>query len=77
MVVFVCCCLFFVFLVDAGGMNYLRAHIHLRFRHAHHETKDWLPNLGSRGCLVDGGGLLFCLVDFPVIFLIDIFLPSI
>ena len=32
-----------------GGLNYLRAHINLRFRHAHHETKDWLPSLGSRG----------------------------
>ena len=31
------------------GQNYLRAHIHWRFRHAHHETKDWLPGLGSRG----------------------------
>ena len=26
-----------------GGLYYLRAHTHLRFRHAHHETKDWLP----------------------------------
>ena len=39
-----------------GGVNYLRAHIHLRFRHAHHETKDWLPpdyGLGADGV---GGG---------------------
>ena len=27
-------------------MNY---DVHLRFKHAHHETKDWLPSLGSRG----------------------------
>ena len=32
-----------------AGLNYLRAHIHLRFRHAHHEIKDWPPSLGSRG----------------------------
>ena len=32
-----------------GGQNYLRDHIHLRFRHAHYETKDWLPSLGSQG----------------------------
>ena len=32
-----------------GSLNYLHAHIHSRFRHAHHETKDWLPSLGSRG----------------------------
>ena len=25
-----------------GGGNYLHAQIHLRFRHAHHETKDQL-----------------------------------
>ena len=31
------------------GLNYLCAHIHLRFRHAHHETRDWLPSLGLRG----------------------------
>ena len=32
--------------------DYLHAHIHLRLRHAHHETKDWLPSLGCRA----GGG---------------------
>ena len=32
-----------------GGCNYLCAHIHWRFRHAHHKTKDWLPSLGSQG----------------------------
>ena len=26
----------------------LRAHVHLRFKHAHHETKDWLLGLWSR-----------------------------
>ena len=25
-----------------GGLNYFRAHIHRRFRHAHHETRDLL-----------------------------------
>ena len=33
---------------NGGGLNYLRAHVHLIYRHAHHETKDWLPRLGSR-----------------------------
>ena len=28
------------------GLNYLRAHIHWRFRHAHHKTKDWLLRTG-------------------------------
>ena len=32
-----------------GGLNYVHAHIHQRFRHAHHDPKDWLPSLGSRG----------------------------
>ena len=32
-----------------GVVSYFRAHIHQMFRHAHHETKDWLPSLGSRG----------------------------
>ena len=32
-----------------GGVNYLCAQIDLRFRHAHHETKDWLQSLGSQG----------------------------
>ena len=36
--------------VGGGGLNYLRAHIHLRFRHAHHETKDWLPR-GRKGAI--------------------------
>ena len=27
------------------GGNYLHAHIYLRFRHVHHETKDQLPSL--------------------------------
>ena len=39
-----------------GGLNYLRGHINLRFRHAYHETKDWLLNLGSRG----GKGMKGC-----------------
>ena len=26
------------------GANYLRAHIHWRFRHAHHESKNWLSS---------------------------------
>ena len=35
---------------EGEGQKYLRVPIStLRFRHAHHETKDWLPNLGSRG----------------------------
>ena len=29
--------------------KYLYAHIHCRFRHAHHKTKNWLSGLGSRG----------------------------
>ena len=32
-----------------GGVNYLRAHIHFRFRHAHHETK---ASLESRGGVI-------------------------
>ena len=32
-----------------GGLNYFRSHIHRRFRHAHYETKDRQPCLGSRG----------------------------
>ena len=32
-----------------GGLNYFRAHIHRRFRHAHHETRDWYLGLASRG----------------------------
>ena len=38
-----------------GGLNYFRAHIHRRFRHAHHETRDHLGAsifgalLGSQG----------------------------
>ena len=39
-----------------GGPNYLRAHMHTMFRHAHHKTKDWLPSLGSRG----GRGTAIC-----------------
>ena len=35
-----------------GGLNYFRVHIHLRSRYSHHETKDWLPNLG---CGARGG----------------------
>ena len=31
-----------------GRLNYFRAHIHRRFKHAHHETRDWHPGLGSR-----------------------------
>ena len=31
------------------GLNYFRAHIHRRFRHAYHETRDRHPGLGSRG----------------------------
>ena len=31
------------------GLNYFRAHIHQRFRHAHHETKDRQPGLESQG----------------------------
>ena len=30
------------------GLNYFRAHIHRRFRHAHHETRP-VFRLGSRG----------------------------
>ena len=40
----VCVCVW-----GGGELNYLRAHIHLRFRHAHRQTKCWLPSLGSRG----------------------------
>ena len=32
-----------------GVENYLHAHIHWRFRHAYHETKDWLSGPGSWG----------------------------
>ena len=36
-----------VFMEFGGGGDYLlRAHIHLRFRHAHHKIKDRLPSLG-------------------------------
>ena len=35
--------------VGGGWLNFLSVHIHIRFRHAHHETIDWLPSLGSRG----------------------------
>ena len=38
-----------VFLVGwggEGGGGAFHTHFHLRFRHAHHETKDQLPNLG-------------------------------
>ena len=46
---------------DVWGLNYLCAHIHLRFRHAHHETEDWLPSLGCQTAMggVGGGGELF------------------
>ena len=40
--------------VFAGCETYLHAHIHLRFRHAHHEIKDLLPSLGSRGRMEKG-----------------------
>ena len=30
-------------------VDYLHAHIHWRFGHAHHETTDWLPSLRSQG----------------------------
>ena len=29
-----------------GDQNHLHAHVHLRFRHVHPKTKDWLPSLG-------------------------------
>ena len=32
-----------------GARIYFRAHIHRRFRHDHHETRDRQPSLGSRG----------------------------
>ena len=45
-----------------GGENYLIAHIHRRFRHAHHETKVWLSSLGSQGRRrEDEGTILNCL----------------
>ena len=45
-----------------GGENYLIAHIHRRFRHAHHETKVWLSSLGSQGRRrEDKGTILNCL----------------
>ena len=41
-------------------LNYLRVHIH-----AHHETKDWLPSLGSRAqCGVRGFGSIQLCVTF-------------
>ena len=51
--------IFFIFKRGGGegrGRNYLCGHIQVRFRHAHHETKDWLPNIGSREMGVGGGG---------------------
>ena len=32
-----------------GGGDYFRAQVHQRFRHAHHEIVNWVPNLWSRG----------------------------
>ena len=46
--------------MQGGGLNYLLAHIHLlRFRNAHHETKDWLPGLGYWGGIIS---VLWCLL---------------
>ena len=36
-------------LLGGGGLNYFRAHIHRRFRHTHHETRNRQPILGSQG----------------------------
>ena len=35
-----------------GVEDYLHAHIHLRFRYAHHETKDLLSGVGYRGSYI-------------------------
>ena len=40
--------------MGGGGLNYFRAHIHQRFRHTHHETKDLQP--GERERERGGGG---------------------
>ena len=39
-----------------GEGGYSHAHIHLKLRHAHHEIKDRLPRLGSRGTGRGRGG---------------------
>ena len=32
-----------------GALNYLNTHIHRRYKHAHHETKNRLSGLGAGG----------------------------
>ena len=49
--------------VAGGDLNYLCAHIHLRFRCAHNKTKALLPSLGSWGGIFLK---IFCVVLYLV-----------
>ena len=61
------------FFMGEGGGNYFRVHIHRRFKHVHHVTRDRHPGLGYWGSGVCGGfsgffgGFCVCVfVYFPL-----------